>query len=152
MAIININGVSTSKDGKFVEGGKNGNVRRKFLVTVNTFDSDNIVPQFAEGVQKATVMWLPLVQNVTVTDPVTGIKSVKVTHPAEQLTTALAKLKGTGRRVQMHATIARLIMDEPTPGQNDLVWQTMTAQIDDNKPKRFDVVEATEYEFASELA
>lgn len=151
MAIITINAVST-KDGKPVEGGNNGVIRRKFLVNIKKFDDQNLVPQFAEGVQKATAMWIPLVQKVTVTDPVTGIKSVKETHPAEQLTTLLSKLKGTGRRVQLHATIASLSVDTPTKGKEDLVWQTMTAQIDDQQPKRFEVVESSEFEFPDDLA
>lgn len=148
MAIIDINAAS-KKDGQFTDGTtKSGIVRRKFLVNVRTYDENTLVPSFQAGVNAAQCLWVPMTQTVTVTDEVTGEKTAKVINPAEQLTRLLEKVKTTGERVRLHATISRLNLDEPTPSEKTgIVYQTMTVQLDEQAPKRFALVEPSGYDF-----
>ena len=121
----------------FVEG----NGRRKFLATIVKTDPSSIVPAFADNVQKSVAVWIPL--KATMAD---GVEF----SPADQLTALIGKVKqaGKGQRVQLHCAIRNFQMDEPTQGEADIVYQTLTVTLDDSAEKSVSVVAPAPWSFA----
>lgn len=148
MAIIQINAPSRNKKTKaLVEG----NGRRKFLVTINQVDDQTIVPSFADGVNKAVELWLPLVATQPVLDA-DGNPTGETTqvNPADRMVEALEKLakEGKGRRIRIHGKIARLIMNEPVAGENDIVYQSLNVVLDDSVEKTVSIVAPAAWDFS----
>lgn len=138
MAIIQLNAPSVNKKTKeFVEG----NGRRKFLATIVKTDPSNIVPAFADNVQKSVSVWIPLQANMA---------DGTAFNPAEQLTALIGKVKeaGKGQRVQLNGVIRNFVMDEPTKGENDIVYQNLTVTLDDSAEKSVSVVAPAPWNFA----
>lgn len=138
MAIIQLNAPSVNKTTKaFVEG----NGRRKFLATIVKTDPSNIVPAFADNVQKSVSVWIPLQANMA---------DGTAFNPAEQLTALIGKVKeaGKGQRVQLNGVIRNFVMDEPTKGENDIVYQNLTVTLDDSAEKSVSVVAPAPWNFA----
>lgn len=129
MAIIQINAPSKNKKGEFVVG----NGRRKFLVSLIQVDSNNVVPKFADDVEKAVSLWVPENDGI-----------------ASSLDNLITSSKKDGKKVHLHATIARLLMDEPTPGNGDnadIRYQNLTVALDDSAPKKVLLVTPAPWEF-----
>lgn len=138
MAIIQLNAPSVNKTTKaFVEG----NGRRKFLATIVKTDPSNIVPAFADNVQKSVSVWIPLQANMA---------DGTAFNPADQLTALIGKVKqaGKGQRVQLNGVIRNFVMDEPTKGENDIVYQNLTVTLDDSAEKSVMVVAPAPWNFA----
>ena len=138
MAIIQLNAPSVNKTAKaFVEG----NGRRKFLATIVKTDPSNIVPAFADNVQKSVSVWIPLQANMA---------DGTAFNPADQLTALIGKVKeaGKGQRVQLNGVIRNFVMDEPTKGENDIVYQNLTVTLDDSAEKSVMVVAPAPWNFA----
>lgn len=138
MAVIQLNAPSVNKTTKaFVEG----NGRRKFLATIVKTDPSNIVPAFADNVQKSVSVWIPLQANMA---------DGTAFNPADQLTALIGKVKeaGKGQRVQLHGVIRNFVMDEPTKGENDIVYQNLTVTLDDSAEKSVSVVAPAPWTFA----
>jgi len=144
MAIIQLNAPSVNKTTKaFVEG----NGRRKFLATIVKTDPSNIIPAFAANVQKSVSVWIPL-KATTVVNAETG-ETMEIA-PADQLTALIGKVKeaGKGQRVQLNGVIRNFVMDEPTKGENDIVYQNLTVTLDDSAEKSVMVVAPAPWNFA----
>ena len=138
MAIIQLNAPSVNKTTKaFVEG----NGRRKFLATIVKTDPSNIVPAFADNVQKSVSVWIPLQANMA---------DGTAINPADHLTALIGKVKeaGKGQRVQLNGVIRNFVMDEPTKGENDIVYQNLTVTLDDSAEKSVMVVAPAPWNFA----
>lgn len=138
MAIIQLNAPSVNKTTKaFVEG----NGRRKFLATIVKTDPSNILPAFADNVQKSVSVWIPLQANMA---------DGTAFNPADQLTALIGKVKeaGKGQRVQLNGVIRNFVMDEPTKGENDIVYQNLTVTLDDSAEKSVMVVAPAPWNFA----
>jgi len=138
MATIQLNAPSVNKTTKaFVEG----NGRRKFLATIVKTDPSNIVPAFADNVQKSVSVWIPLQANMA---------DGTAFNPADQLTALIGKVKeaGKGQRVQLNGVIRNFVMDEPTKGENDIVYQNLTVTLDDSAEKSVMVVAPAPWNFA----
>lgn len=138
MAIIQLNAPSVNKKTKeFVEG----NGRRKFLATIVKTDPSNIIPAFADNVQKSVSVWIPLQANMA---------DGTAFNPADQLTALIGKVKeaGKGQRVQLNGVIRNFVMDEPTKGENDIVYQNLTVTLDDSAEKSVMVVAPAPWNFA----
>jgi hypothetical protein len=138
MATIQLNAPSVNKTTKaYVEG----NGRRKFLATIVKTDPSNIVPAFADNVQKSVSVWIPLQANMA---------DGTAFNPADQLTALIGKVKeaGKGQRVQLNGVIRNFVMDEPTKGENDIVYQNLTVTLDDSAEKSVMVVAPAPWNFA----
>jgi len=139
MATIQVNAPSVNKTTKaFVEG----NGRRKFLATIVKTDPANIVPSFADNVKSSVSVWIPLKASDN---------DGSSFNPAEQLTTLIQEIKkaGKGQRVHIDAVIRNFLMDEPTMGENDIVYQNLTVTLDDSAAKSVSVVAPAPWSFAS---
>lgn len=138
MATIQLNAPSVNRTTKaFVEG----NGRRKFLATIVKTDSANIVPSFADNVKSSVSVWIPT--KAVMADGTSF-------NPAEQLTALIEKVKaaGKGQRVQVNGVIRNFVMDEPTTGENDIVYQNLTVTLDDSVEKSVSVVAPAPWSFA----
>jgi len=138
MATIQLNAPSVNRTTKaFVEG----NGRRKFLATIVKTDSANIVPSFADNVKSSVSVWIPT--KAVMADGTSF-------NPAEQLTALIEKVKaaGRGQRVQINGVIRNFVLDEPTMGENDIVYQNLTVTLDDSVEKSVSVVAPAPWSFA----
>jgi len=138
MATIQLNAPSVNRTTKaFVEG----NGRRKFLATIVKTDSANIVPSFADNVKSSVSVWIPT--KAVMADGTSF-------NPAEQLTALIEKVKaaGRGQRVQINGVIRNFVLDEPTTGENDIVYQNLTVTLDDSVEKSVSVVAPAPWSFA----
>jgi len=138
MATIQLNAPSVNRTTKaFVEG----NGRRKFLATIVKTDSANIVPSFADNVKSSVSVWIPT--KAVMADGTSF-------NPAEQLTALIEKVKaaGKGQRVQVNGVIRNFVLDEPTTGENDIVYQNLTVTLDDSVEKSVSVVAPAPWSFA----
>jgi len=138
MATIQLNAPSVNRTTKaFVEG----NGRRKFLATIVKTDSANIVPSFADNVKSSVSVWIPT--KAVMADGTSF-------NPAEQLTALIEKVKaaGKGQRVQVNGVIRNFVLDEPTMGENDIVYQNLTVTLDDSVEKSVSVVAPAPWSFA----
>jgi len=138
MATIQLNAPSVNRTTKaFVEG----NGRRKFLATIVKTDPANIVPMFADNVKSSVSVWIPT--KAVMADGTSF-------NPAEQLTALIEKVKaaGRGQRVQINGVIRNFVLDEPTTGENDIVYQNLTVTLDDSVEKSVSVVAPAPWSFA----
>lgn len=138
MATIQVNAPSVNKTTKaFVEG----NGRRKFLATIVKTDPTSIVPSFADNVKSSVSVWIPLKASAS---------DGSSFNPADQLTTLIQKVKeaGKGQRVHIDGVIRNFVMDEPTMGENDIVYQNLTVTLDDSEKKSVSVVAPAPWSFA----